>query len=109
MYNGVSERFRVKAGVVSITVPPSKAHFAFTTVLERRAHVPNDVFGVGVGNGRREDVPAVLQRREGECAEFAGDHGVVGAKCRDQQPILLIAILIVLELKVKVASTPLEF
>ena len=73
--------------MVSITVPPSKAHFAFTTVLERRAHVPNDVFGVSIRNGRRENVPAVLQRREGECAEFAGDHGVVGAKCRDQQPI----------------------
>ena len=61
VYNGVSERVRVKAGVVSITVPPSKAHFAFTTVLERRAHVPNDVFGVSIRNGRRENVPAVLQ------------------------------------------------
>ena len=87
MYNGVSERVRVKAGVVSITVPPSKAGFAATPVLERRAHVANDVFSMGVRDGRREDIPAVLQRREGECAEFARDHGVVRAECRNQQPI----------------------
>ena len=87
MDNGVSKGVRVKARVVSITVPPSKADFAPTSVLERRAHVPNDVVGMGIGNGRREDIPAVLQRREGECTEFTRDHGVIRAKCRNQQSV----------------------
>ena len=34
-----------------------------------------------------ENIPAVLQRKEGECAEFARDHGVIRPKCRNQQPI----------------------
>ena len=49
--------------MVSITVPPSKTDFASAPVLERRAHVPNDVFGMSIGDGRRENIPAVLQRR----------------------------------------------
>ena len=87
MDNVVSKGVRVKAGVVSITVPPCKADFAPTSVLERRAHVPNDVVGMDIGNGRREDIPAVLQRRKSECTEFTRDHGVIRAKCRNQQPI----------------------
>ena len=65
--------------MVSITVPPSMVDFTFTTVLERRAHVPNDVLGTGVGNGRHENIPTVLQRRKGESAEFARDHGIISA------------------------------
>ena len=87
MYTGVSKGVRAKAGVVSITVPSSKTDFASTPVLERRAHVPNDVVGMSIGDGRRENIPAMLQHREGECTEFARDHGVIRAKCRNQQPI----------------------
>ena len=45
--------------MVSITVPPSMVDFTFTTVLERRAHVPNDVLGVSIRDGRRENIPAL--------------------------------------------------
>ena len=55
VHNGVSKRGRATR-VVSTTVPPSKAYFAFTTVLERRAHVPSDVLGVSIRDGRRENI-----------------------------------------------------
>ena len=48
----------VKAGVVSITIPPRKLDFASTPVLERRTNVPNDVFCMGVRDGRRENISA---------------------------------------------------
>ena len=46
---------------------------------------------MGIRDGRRENIPTVLQRREGECAELDRDHGVIGAKCRNQQPIERLA------------------
>ena len=66
--------------MVSTTVPPSKAYFAFTTVLERRAHVPNDVLGMGVRNGPRENiptVPTVLQRRSVENVNVPNSPGIM--------------------------------
>ena len=79
VHNGVSKRGRATR-VVSTTVPPSKAYFAFTTVLERRAHVPNDVLGMGVRNGPRENiptVPTVLQRRSVENVNVPNSPGIM--------------------------------